>query len=214
MKVLLINHHPVVSRLLELALKNNIAQIDTVDTLSGIKLKKYDFVFLDESANNDALLEKLSKSTKVTTIFISYTSEQPNGFDFALKKPFLPEQVMRIVKSVSLTNNSDEIPSILDIDEIDRIKDILKNEESIEKSGETQYKHDAIKQSIIDNGLEVLNEDELVESTLNDSKFSVKELELIESAIRDTIHGLKPKKIKKLLKGKSVEIKLKIEDVD
>ena len=82
---------------------------------------------------------------------------------------------------------------------------------------------------LIADGLEIIEEDAIVEvlSTtdskslkkakkkkrqLRESPFSKKELSRIEAAVEEALENMKPKKLKKLLKGKKVEIKIQLED--
>ena len=48
----------------------------------------------------------------------------------------------------------------------------------------------------------------------NESLFNEDELSRIEDAVLVVLEKMKPKKIKKLLKGKKIEIKIKLEDDD
>ena len=91
-----------------------------------------------------------------------------------------------------------------------------------------------IKEQLISEGLEIIEEDAIVEvlsTTVDeaskkakkakkskkkqkkkDSPFSKKELARIEAAVEMALEKMKPKKMQKLLKGKKMEIKIKLED--
>jgi hypothetical protein len=79
---------------------------------------------------------------------------------------------------------------------------------------------------LIADGLEIVEEEEIVETIHTDKKskkrkkredigpFSKEEFDTVQKAFREALFTLKPKKIKKLLKGKKVELKLKLKDQD
>ncbi len=129
---------------------------------------------------------------------------------------------------------------ILNSDEIEKIKALLDMEDDeIEMNDELlnddEYearKVKAIKEQLIADGLEIVEENEIVEELSivagdsldktkkskekskkkKETQFTSDELAHIEEALSAVIANLKPKKIKKLLKGKEIEIKIKLED--
>ena len=90
----------------------------------------------------------------------------------------------------------------------------------------------AIKEQLIADGLEIVEENEIVEELSiavddisektkkskkkskkkKETPFSPKELAQIEEVLSVAITNLKPKKIEKLLKGKEIKIKIKLGD--
>ncbi len=133
-------------------------------------------------------------------------------------------------------------PEVLDSDEIAKIKALLEmddeseeNEDAISLSDDEveARKVKVIKEQLIADGLEIVEEDEIVEELSNDVRnapedtdetsskikkkkeetgLSEEELFRIEEAIMTALTQMKPKKIKKLLKGKETKIKIKLED--
>lgn len=139
-------------------------------------------------------------------------------------------------------------PEILNVDEIEKIKALLDMDDDEEVHEDSELLSDdeyearkvkVIKEQLIADGLEIVEEDEIVEElsltaldtfeeidTQLDKKkkskkknkkkketgFSEDELSRIENAIVVALEKMKPKKIKKLLKGKKTEIKIKVED--
>ncbi len=132
---------------------------------------------------------------------------------------------------------------ILDNNEIEKIKALLDMDDKADLHKEDEVLSDdeyearkvkAIKEQLIADGLEIVEENEIVEelsiSDLDTSKeigkklekkknkkkketrFNDDELSRIEDAIAAALDKMKPKKIKKLLKGKEIEIKIKLED--
>jgi len=121
--------------------------------------------------------------------------------------------------------------NILDSNEIDKIKTLLEMEEEIsdetkELSGETyeDRKIEVIKEHLIADGLELVNEDEYVESLSTKPKKSKSkkkkkkkkkksvETFTFEEALLAAVEGMKVKKIKKLLRGAEVNLKINFKD--
>jgi len=126
-----------------------------------------------------------------------------------------------------------ENPHILDSKEIERIKGLLDMEDEeedfpIEEGMPDEVvekrKAEAIKAQLIADGLEIVEEEEIIETlsagkkskkkkkSIETGPFSTKELDTIQKAFTAELFKLKPKKIKKLLKGKKIEIDLKVKD--
>jgi len=276
-KILLVNSNPVVSRLFALCTRDKDNKLDeTEDIEKADRQKKYDLVFIDDASYSESSREFIEKHYAISKkVFIAYTQEQIHGFDMTLKKPFLPSQILDIIKSVvarevkedpeelpvifpledtveppvhetevrdtpsifPLTTEeteeeiSSQSPSILDGKEIEKIKGLLEMEEEISPVEEIlpdeiveARKVEAIKAQLIADGLEIVDEEEIVKvlDTANKSKkkkkkvktdsFSKKEFERIQKACMDEVFKLKPKKVRKLLKGKKIEITLKLKD--
>ncbi len=139
------------------------------------------------------------------------------------------------------------LPSeVLDSNEIEKIKALLDmddEEDIVDNLSEDEVhirKVEVIKEQLISEGLEILDEDEIVDvlSTKTKEKKALKckknklkqkkehkkkqsmwhcskeELHLLETAVTKALTSLKPKKMKKFLKGKEIELKIKIEDND
>jgi len=76
-----------------------------------------------------------------------------------------------------------------------------------------------IKEQLIANGLEIIEEEAIVEelSTIHQKKkketqFNQKDLLRIEAGVIAALENMKPKKIEKMLRGKKVKIKIQLED--
>jgi hypothetical protein len=138
------------------------------------------------------------------------------------------------------------LPEVLDSDEIAKIKALLEMDDEIAEHedavslSDDEYearKVKVIKEQLIAEGLEILEEDEIVEELSNelvksaeesDEKFPKKstikkkqkqkielneeEISRVVEAILGALSQMKPKKIKKLLKGKETKVKIKLED--
>lgn len=131
------------------------------------------------------------------------------------------------------TVEEEKFPEVLDSNEIEKIKALLDMDEEIvenEPVSDDEYearKVKVIKEQLIAEGLEIMEEHAIVEelSTIpsdaskkkrkqkqKETIFTKKELSRIEEAVAVALEKMKPKKRAKLLKGKKVEIKIKLED--
>lgn len=140
------------------------------------------------------------------------------------------------------------LPDVLDSDEIAKIKALLDMDDEIAETEDATSLSDdeyearkvkVIKEQLIADGLEIVEEDEIVEELSNEVVNAVEEadatlpkkkksktkkkqkqeiglneeeLSRIEEAIMAALSQMKPKKIKKLLKGKETKVKIKLED--
>ena len=294
MDILLINANPVVSRLIALCTRDMRYHLEEVSVAIEAKKTHYDIVFVDEdsfSVATGSFLDSLDAGKK---IFFSSSHENfPAGFERVIHKPFLPSQIIEILKDTqesedpmlglksmaanedeksiaadkekrswlfpltaaeddeSLEVGDDKVPnqedtevlsestdSVLDAAEIEKIKALLEMDESEDKAAEElsdpevlsddEYearKIEAIKEDLISQGLEIVDEKTFVEEleikdgglTRQKSKnkpkkskaLTLEELEMLEMMFAYTIRKRKPKKLRKLLKGKRVKLKLK-----
>jgi len=116
-------------------------------------------------------------------------------------------------------------PEVLDKNEIEKIKALLEMDDEIvenEPISDDEYearKVKVIKEQLIANGLEIVEEEAIVEelSTIHQKKkketpLSQKDLLRIEAGVVAALENMKPKKIEKMLRGKKVKIKIQLED--
>jgi len=138
--------------------------------------------------------------------------------------------------------SSEALPlEILDSSEIEKIKALLDMDddetELVDDLSEDEVhfrKIEVIKEQLIADGLEIVEEEEIIDvlsakgkkskfknkakskreekKKQKSSKFTKDELASIEDAVAIALEKLKPKKMKKLLKGKKIELNIKLED--
>jgi len=147
-----------------------------------------------------------------------------------------------------LTSEKTPATAVLDEGEIDKIKALLKmneettnNEELLSDEALEARKIELIKEQLIADGLEIVDETEIVEElsisldgTLEKSskskekktkskknkskskkiKFTEENMEHIEDAVEMAIAGMTKKQMKKLLRGKEIEISVKLQDLN
>lgn len=252
MNILLINNNPMVSRLLELCTRDVTVLLEEVRNAEEIRRENYDFMFVDIDSYSSEVSNLSDIINMGKKILLSDSDVRIGDFDMIVKKPFLPSQIINIFEgNVSLDIASDELDEvsfrsldayskeaisksdtqILNNDELERIKLLLKMDDDIEEIEEDlsdeetrRRKVEAIKEQLIAEGLEIVGEEEIVEELSSEKKiqkkkkkkpleFSQKELGHIEDAVQVAMATLKRKQIKKLLKGKKVEVTIRLEDI-
>ena len=167
-------------------------------------------------------------SLDLTEIHESSISEPPHIF------PLSPaEETQEDIEEE--TKDEDEEESmishpILDLNEIERIKSLLDMDEEIlnddlwEKDEEEleTLKREVIKQNLIDEGLEIVEEEDVISAVekdvtlhiTHDVQKSDEQREEFETKLLDAIKKMKIKKLKKLLDGAEVTINIKFKDND
>ena len=305
MHILLINKNPVVSRLLALCTRDNAVSLEEVSHFSMAERSDYAVVFVDADAQDVGLENALSLLTCDLKVLISYVSNDMQGFDVTVQKPFLPSQIIAILAEVKekieaaaaekpfifplakeeTAKSSDdfaksteqrlveeathllemsetleeevlEVPlkeetpenemledqplSILDADEIEKIKTLLEMDEVSEVPDELlnedeieERKREVIKEQLIADGLEIVEENAMLEEIVEEFSFGEKEeetkqekktkkkskklkfteenMEHIQDAVEMAMASMTNKQMKKLLKGKTVDISVKLE---
>jgi len=166
MHILLINNNPVVSRLLSFCLKKETIVLEEIEDIESCKRDKYHIVFVDEALYDEKLQRLKDTMTIQKTVIFTHTLMDSSHFDVAIQKPFLPSQILEIVES--LNEESPASTQVLDSNEVEKIKALLEvNEKEYKSSDETlndeEYearKIKAIKEQLIEDGLEIVDERE------------------------------------------------------
>lgn len=192
----------------------------------------------------DDVLEEgiVESSTSENTISISPLCAE-ESIKEEISPTAAPLPIEDVALEVGLKNQEVLGTKVLNMDDIVRIKELLDmGDDGIERNeaeflGDDAYearKTKVIKEQLIAEGLEILEEDEMVEalsaSVEKASEKLDKQLKKIkkrhkkkialgenerfnmEEALSAVIANLKPKKIKKLLNGEEIKIKIKLED--
>ena len=248
MKILLINTNPVVSRLLALCTRDAQMELDEVRSLEAVQNNGYDVLFVDEASYEAMMHASLHKLGARKKVLLSFSADLLKGFDEVVKKPFLPSQILQVLAGVDMSEEADEpleafSTKVLNLDEITRIKELLETQEDetaaieedfLEEDNYEARKIKVIKEDLIAQGLEILEEDEMVEALSVSVKADSEKLERklkkikkrhkkktpeyaaesmdLEAVLSNIIANLKPKKIKKLLNGEEIKIQLKMEE--
>jgi len=191
MEVLLISSNRIVKEMVRLAIKRVQGELESVDNISQAKKDRYDFLIVDEPLKQDIEGIKEYLMVDLTIALVSKDEELKDGFDYILRKPFLPTDIVQILtkytKESKETNDNmsleefieDRENTILDIKEIEEIRSLLEEDNTL------TFDEPKEKEQILE----------------------VKDIELDE--LIDKFHSMKSKKLKKLLRGAEITIKIR-----
>ncbi len=232
--MLLINANPVVSRLVEMSVQDEEIRLDQVRKASEIDLeKKYGLILVDDQSYNDKVAEAIARVRTGEVVFFSGRDsgeEIGEEADIVIKKPFLPSQVDAVVRECLRRHREEKSePSetvdepVLDEKEVARIKALL---EETETPSDVSYEDEAaiqsrkttlITQELEKEGIEIVPEEKIVEVIENehDSRYDTKKEKLrrdLEASFYKALKKVKPKKLRKLLKGAEVTITIRFGD--
>jgi hypothetical protein len=186
-----------------------------------------------EPAEEEIALEKIiDEADEEHFIFpLATTDEQEIDMDDEAPLPLIEEEEAQ--KGVPVEEECTETPLVLDENEVERIKSLLEDDEeevipslNLEDEAEVEArKVEVITQKLEEEGLEIVEEEEII-AALSDTpkkkkkkskkakkkKRSKEEIYTFEEALLAAIENMKPKKIKKLLKGAEVTIKIRFKE--
>lgn len=212
------------------------------DTLAHLSVRKKVFLSSKNEAGNEArlfdtMIKKPFLPSQVTAILESLEEEDALEVPAEILSPssLLDDEAnVEGVKDVEdVKKGADETvetfnagTSILDANEIERIKALLdREEEEVPAISDEEYesrKVEVIKEQLIADGLEIVEVDEYVEALSrkplaekkekNKKEKKKKEIFTFEETLLAAIEGMKVKKIKKLLKGAEVTITINFKD--
>jgi hypothetical protein len=189
MKILLLTRNHVVREFVELVADRVDAELVLYDTVEGIVDVGYDFLFVDDRGElleqSKALIERLE--TRKNIVLYNQAKEIHDLFDIQVKKPFLPSDIQMILEAPPETKVHLEEDQILNIRDIDEIKSLLEDE-----------------------GLEIVSEEDLADEITAESGIQIVESQISqEDKLIEAIMQMEPKRIRKLLKGAEVTIKIR-----
>ena len=185
---------------------------------------------LDEEVHEHTLLE--TEETSLETV----KEASANPFLFPLSEEedeTAASEESMVSESIDVSEDL-ETPKVLDHSEIEQIKALLEEEdekiEPVDLSDEEAYearKIEAITKKLEEDGLEIVEEKEILselsqkpkkkkskskKSRKQKKKRKEEDIYTMEEALLAAIENMKPKKIKKLLKGADVTIKIRFKD--
>ncbi|QOR62130.1 hypothetical protein ACM66Z_01235 [Sulfurovum sp. ST-21] len=171
-----------------------------------------------------------------TDLLSKKENEAEESFIFPLSSDEeISEEEGKIIKENAETSVEEEkgkAPKVLDSRDIEQIKALLEEDEDevlplIDLEDEAEYearKVEVITQKLEEDGLEIVREDEIIKALSQKPKKKKEKSKKIgkkkkkeeaytfEEALLAAIEGMKPKKIKKLLRGAEVTIKIRFKD--
>lgn len=191
MKILLINSNPVVQKLIEITTRKIDCELLSLTSLSDLKLLKgtstYHLVIIDDESIAEREKEFFALCVGIKSILLySQYSGDTSLFSYAVKKPFLPNEFLRILLNFrqTLQDREDEIDEEVEVDGKDMLAEI-------DRSNEDEDFEQLLKELNIGQKLEGESNKALDRQTQEDLNFDelldgigekeVKELELSKS---------------------------------
>jgi len=194
MRVLLLTHNHVVREFVGIASDKVEANLDIVDTISGVDIDSYDIFFVDD---RDGLLssslELVAELSRCKSVLLYNTlADEHSSFDIEIKKPFLPSDIELVLHNIDNAHSLSYSEQILNPTDIDEIKALLDSDNLSNPTRETLA--DRIKKT--------------KNKAIKDNNISVDESS-IETQLLGALSNMERKKIKKLLSGAEVTISIK-----
>ncbi len=215
MRILLINKNPVISELLSFATLNTSHSYEETQNLDTA-CNDFDMAIVDDTLFCDDIYNVCKNRP---CIILTNKNSQEHFKDIKeqtilLQKPFMPELLLDAIESFETgtedffkeknrylnessnnTRESELEAAILDKDEIDKIQQLLNDENLIEESGI----------NIENNEDGIARKDNV--SYVFEKSSKTKEKELIEAIL-----SMKPKKLKKFLKNANIKLNIEIKE--
>lgn len=239
MDILLINTNPIISRLISYSLQEHHVYLNEIGSLDTLDDGYYELVLVDDAILETTSTDKLMPVKCDQMVLLTNTANRkPLIFDHVITKPFLPSQIIQLIqeelepepeKVVELPTHPSPAQDnyVLNIGEVNEIKSLLALDEEIDQENIEKpqtpiediekLKREVIKQTLLDEGLEIIEEDVLLATfdngiTVNIAHNHHQHKEKFEAELLDAIEKEKFKKIKKLLKNTTIDMTIHFKD--
>jgi flagellar motility protein MotE (MotC chaperone) len=215
MKVLLLSHNNTVQGMISLAL-HSVDHVSLVmsDVLQDVVDDNYDCVFVDDTISmyHESLALAKRLNSKCTVLLYQPGNTMLDGFDILISKPFLPDEITRLIK-----NYMESEPERFHLQpkkksDKKKPKKKLKKMKKKNKRSKSNILNlneiETIKALLEEDGLEIVHEEELAETVLSQDHSAESGKNNIKDELLETLQKMKPKKIRKLLRGAEVKISI------
>ncbi len=148
MRMLLINQNPVVSKLSGLSAQKSGFEVVETPFPQEIEEGPYDILFVDDARLDEVDVQDIKRRIGVhrTCLIYSDDEKKAEGFDYYLKKPFLPTEMVDLLSEIK---DDMLLPEIEEADEQLSDEEYEQNEpEEMEKSLEKPVEKEEILQSL------------------------------------------------------------------
>ena len=223
MRILLLSTNRTVQEMIVLALRS-VPGFELI--LSGeigeVGEGAFDVMLVDDAMplyrESLALAEHLGEPK--TVLLYQETGRDDSAFDHRIKKPFLPSEIREIVERYAPVVTEEEAEILMKGEQTDekiansspkkkKKKSKSKREKKARYHAETEVLNldeiETIKALLEEDGLEIVHEEELAEKMLKEHKGTDSDK---HDALIRALRKMKPRKIRKLLKGAHVRIEI------
>ncbi|NPA56810.1 MAG: hypothetical protein GXO19_03630 [Epsilonproteobacteria bacterium] len=136
MRLLLINKNPVVSRMMQMSVPKAGFDIEECESVYDLPTGEYEVVVIDDEMYDQNFLQDIKQNIKYYQLGIITSAKSGNlqDFDFVLTKPFLPTDLIEILRRVKgeIENQKQKLPPPVEPQQKDQEEfgNFLKSEES------------------------------------------------------------------------------------
>jgi DNA-binding response OmpR family regulator len=214
MRVLLISHNHTVQEMVALALREmESVELVVAQAADQVEPTTYDLIFVDDALplyqESIALAQTLG--VEAIVLLAHGANMEAHRFPQMLRKPFLPLEIRALVEERNAVIHSQSIETVStenqSIVPIKKRKKKKKNKSRIAKQTEVLDIDEiqTIKALLEEEGLEIVGEEELTEKVIQAGNNKAWDN---QKALVQALRTMRPRKIRKLLKGATVRIEI------
>lgn len=180
---------------------------------------------IGEPAAIDEVVKKPFLPSKIIDIVNSIDIPLKDETDALTLPSSYKEELEDLLVASSAQEQDTQANQVLDLAEIEKIKSLLETDEEIPENSlileneeiNEKKKREAIKQNLIEEGLEIVEGEEMIHAVESDFTLNIlhnvdKKRENFEQKLLDAIKKMKIKKIKKLLKDTEITVNIRFKD--
>jgi len=223
MNVLLLSQNHTIQEMFSLALRDmDQVQLDIVSELEAAEGSQYDLMFVDNALPDYQESVARAREMGMAHIWLLSRASEPadEQVDGQVDKPFLPVEIQEIVQqriTISPALVSEDEDSNKHIALTDEEKPTHKKKKKKKKrekkhtyKAETEVLNldeiETIKALLEEDGLEIVHEEELAEKVLQERETAAEGDQ--QAALIEALRSMRPRRIRKLLKGATVRIEI------
>ena len=212
MNVLLLSRNHTVSEMVALAFRDRGGdRLVVAEGMDAVTEGEYDIMIVDDTLPGYQEARDWADRLGIThTVLLSQMGslEHP-GFERRIRKPFLPSEIESLVEEYAQVSKASKKQKKK------KKKNKSKREKKKRFQAETEVLNldeiETIKTLLEEDGLEIVHEEELAEKMLKEHKGEEKDR---HDALIRALRKMKPRNIRKLLKGASVKIEITFPGAD
>jgi len=224
MNVLLLSQNHTIQEMFSLALRDmDQVQLDIVSELEAAEGLQYELMFVDNALSH--YQESVARAREMGMAQVWLLSRASDSvdkqFDGQVDKPFLPVEIQEIVQqhiTISPAVTAEDADRDKHVVLTDEEKPMHKKKKKKKKKREKKHTYKAetevlnldeietIKALLEEDGLEIVHEEELAEKVLQEREAAVGGDQ--QAALIEALRTMRPRKIRKLLKGATVRIEI------
>jgi hypothetical protein len=215
MRVLLISHNHTVQEMVALALREmEGVELVTAQAADHVEPTTYDLIFVDDALPlyQESIVLAQTLGVEAIVLLAQGMNAEADRFPQVLRKPFLPSEIRALVEEqeARIHSHADTSGSVEDVPT--SLPKKKKKKKKKKKSRQTNAAEvldmdeiNTIKSLLEEEGLEIVGEEDLAEKVMQTEETAMLES---QEALIQALRTMRPKKIRKLLKGAKVRIEI------